>query len=64
VTVWFDRELLSAGAYGFTELSVADAKVARDLRWIDGYQAWSALQCGQRTVVETDAANTNPQEHV
>jgi hypothetical protein len=28
------------------------------------YQAWSAPQCGQATVVETDAANTNPQAHV
>ena len=28
------------------------------------YQACAAPQCGQRTVVETDAANTNPQAHV
>jgi hypothetical protein len=28
------------------------------------YQACEAPQCGQRTVVETDAANTNPQAHV
>jgi hypothetical protein len=29
-----------------------------------GYQAWEAPQCGQRTVVETDAAKTNPHEQV
>jgi hypothetical protein len=28
------------------------------------YQACEAPQCGQATVVETDAANTNPQAHV
>lgn len=31
---------------------------------IEVYQAWSAPQCGQATVVETDAANTNPHAHV
>jgi hypothetical protein len=28
-----------------------------------GYQACEARQCGQATVVETGARNTNPHEH-
>jgi hypothetical protein len=51
--------VLSPGRRGFSQ-----ARGAHPFALARAYQACPAPQCGQDTVVETDAANTNPQEHV
>jgi len=50
----------AAGAGGATESQRETRAAARQIR----YQGCRASQCGQATVVETGARNTQPQPHV